>query len=59
MNIKHFEITPSSTLSEEEMLNVLGGSYENFEENKQFNPDTNSDKCNKCDKCDKCTWFCG
>ncbi|WP_167332501.1 hypothetical protein [Bacteroides timonensis] len=56
MNIKHFEITPSSILSEEEMINVLGGSYEDFEEIQQ--PDANSDKCNKCDKCDKCTWFC-
>lgn len=37
-------------MSEEEMLQVLGGNVESY--------DSNSDKCNKCDKCDKCTWFC-
>lgn len=57
MNFQELEKVNSSILSEEEMINVLGG--ENFESAEVLQPDTYSDKCNKCDKCDKCTWFCG
>lgn len=54
MNIQKLDNINSVILSEEEMINVLGG------ENKETitdstNPGTqNPDKCNKCDKCDKC-----
>jgi len=60
MSIQELEKGNSTILSEEEMINVLGG--ENFETSEVLKPETNSnnsDKCNKCDKCDKCTWFCG
>jgi hypothetical protein len=57
MNIHELDIVNSSILSEEEMINVLGG--ESLEIPDIPKPDTNSDKCNKCDKCDKCSLFCG
>lgn len=59
MNIQELEKINSTILSEEEMINVLGG--ENFESFEITQPETesNTDKCNKCDKCDKCTWLCG
>ncbi len=59
MNIQELEKINSAILSEEEMINVLGG--ENFDNSEITKPETDSysDKCNKCDKCDKCTWFCG
>lgn len=59
MNIQELEKINSAILSEEEMINVLGGeNFENFEITEP-ETETNSAKCNKCDKCDKCTWFCG
>ncbi|GFH97921.1 hypothetical protein IMSAGC004_00304 [Bacteroidaceae bacterium] len=56
MNIQELEKINSTILSEEEMINVLGG--ENVENSEITKPGENSEKCNKCDKCDKCTWFC-
>lgn len=53
MSIQQFDIIPSSILSEEEMINVMGGTSGNVV---PFQPhDSNSNKCEKCDKCDKCT----
>ena len=41
-------------LSEEEMINVLGGENNETITTQPTNPGTqNPDKCNKCDKCDK------
>lgn len=57
MNIQELKKVNSTILSEEEMINVLGG--ENIDDTEIVQPDSNTDKCNKCDKCDKCTWFCG
>lgn len=62
MNIQELVKVNSTILSEEEMINVLGG--ESFENSNLTQPDTNPDKsnkcdkCDKCEKCDKCTWFC-
>lgn len=54
MNILELSKINSTILSEEELINVLGGGV--GDDADVLQPDTNSDKCNKCDKC---TWFCG
>lgn len=59
MNIEKLNNISSLMLSEEEMINVLGGENNETIPTQPTNPGTqNPEKCNKCDKCDKCGFFC-
>lgn len=59
MNIEKVNNISSLMLSEEEMINVLGGENNETITTQPTNPGTqNPDKCNKCDKCDKCGFIC-
>lgn len=61
MNIQKLNSVTSLMLSEEEMINVLGGENNETITTQPTNPSSksnNCDKCDKCEKCDKCTWFC-
>lgn len=56
MNIQKLNSVTSLMLSEEEMINVLGGENNETIITQPTDPDTQDpDKSNKCDKCDKCT----
>lgn len=59
MNIEKVNNISSLMLSEEEMINVLGGENNETITTQPTNPGTqNPEKCNKCDKCDKCGFIC-
>ncbi len=59
MNIEKVNNISSLMLSEEEMINVLGGENHETITTQPTNPGTqNPEKCNKCDKCDKCGFIC-
>lgn len=51
MNILYIQES-SQILSEEELLNLLGGAVDG---DTITDPSANTSKCNKCDKCDKCS----
>lgn len=52
MNYQSLNLKNSSVLSEEELMMLLGGG---FDQNDTIaKPGDNTSKCNKCDRCDKC-----